>query len=92
VHYNPIVHERQEEMVMREVMPEWIAPPPKRKRTEQTQERTEEESEDDEAGHKQEDETRRKRVKTMIQTAETEQKKRKPSDNESDLNAKSTKA
>jgi hypothetical protein len=52
VHYNPIVHERQEELVLSEDMPEWITPPPKRKRTEQTQERTEGASEDDEAGHK----------------------------------------
>ena len=33
-----------------------------------------------------------KRVKTMIQSAETEQKKRKPSDNESDLNAQEYKS
>jgi hypothetical protein len=87
MHYNPILHERQGELVLSEDVPEWVAPPPKRKRTEQIQERTGGESEDDEAGHKQEDETRRKRVKSTIQSAEAAQKKRKPSDNESDLNA-----
>jgi hypothetical protein len=92
VHYNPIVRERQGELVLSEDMPEWVAPPPKRNRTEQMQERTGGESENDEAGHKQEDETRRKRAKAMIQTAETEQKKRKPSDIESDLNAQEYKS
>ena len=92
VHYNPIIHGRQGELVMREAMPEWVDPPPKRKRTEQLQEGMGGESEDDEAGHKHEDVVRRKRTKTMIQTTENEQKKRKPSDNESDLNAQEYKS
>ena len=66
VHYNPIIHGIQGELVMKDAMPEWVDPPPKRKRTEQLQEGTGGESEDDEAGHKHEDEVRRKRAKTMI--------------------------
>jgi hypothetical protein len=43
---------------------------------EQTQAETGTSSEEDEADHGREDETRRKRVKAMIQTAEPEHKKR----------------
>ena len=71
VHYNTIVHERQGELGLNEIMPEWAAPPPKRKRVEQTQVETgtDIDIEEDEAGHGREDETRRKRAKAMIRTA-----------------------
>jgi hypothetical protein len=73
-------------------MPGWVAPPPKWKRAEQTQAATELGSEADEADHGREDETRIKRGETMIQTADNEHKKRKPSDSESDLNAQEYKS
>jgi hypothetical protein len=74
VHYNPTMHGTQGELVLREDMPEWVASPPKRKRAEQTQAETGVDSEDDGVDHGREDETRRKRAKTMIQTAENEKR------------------
>ena len=51
VHYYPIVHERQGELVLNENITGWVAPPSKQKRVEQTQAEIGTGSEEDEADH-----------------------------------------